>query len=452
MKISNTIVPKVFVVILCASLFVGLITSLGVSYCVGAASQEEVPKDAVHIKTAEQLAAIGGEDSEGKYYVLDNDLDLVDEWAPIDDFRGTFDGQGHTINNLYVLESSNRKYAGLFGEITYAITINNVAVNININGLAATSAVGGLIGFSRTVDVVDSYVTGNIIVSGSSVTVGGLIGLSGDTVINNSYTTGDIVAEASQGRACAGGLIGLSSTIVVANSYASGDVTALSSSQTYQPACAGGLIGYNMFDVIVENSFATGKIIATDVSSISAGYFVCAGGLIGYSGYGDVTVMNSYATGSILVTASGHNTCAGGLIGYIWVGNVVAENSYTISDIITSGKHTYAGDLVGYNDGGVDAISCYSLSTQKIIGDTTNEAGVSLSPEEMKNKESFVGWDFDTIWTIDPDINEGYPSFITNNKCDLLGSFWFIALLVGVIVLVIVGVVYVLLKKSRSHN
>jgi hypothetical protein len=213
----NVVFTKLFVVALSVSLFMCLMPLLSGSYCAGATGQEDVPKDAVHIKTAEQLATIGGEDSEGKYYVLDKDIDLVGEWVPIDDFRGTFDGQGYSVNNLYVLESSNRQYAGLFGQTTCAITIINVVVGINFNGLFATSAVGGLIGSSGAVVVANSYVTGDIIVSSSSVNVGGLIGLSGDAVIENSYTTSNIVAEASHGRACAGGLIGLSSAVAITN-------------------------------------------------------------------------------------------------------------------------------------------------------------------------------------------------------------------------------------------
>ena len=74
-----------------------------------------VPPDAIRITTAAQLAAIGGPQSAGRYYYLGNNIYLTSEWVPIDDFRGTFDGQGFTINNLFVLASSQRQYAGLFG-------------------------------------------------------------------------------------------------------------------------------------------------------------------------------------------------------------------------------------------------------------------------------------------------------------------------------------------------
>ena len=75
------------------------------------AAIDPIPSDAnvLHISTAAELAAIGGPDSEGKYYVLDNDINLTEEWIPIDDFGGTLDGRGYCINNLYTLKSSQHK-------------------------------------------------------------------------------------------------------------------------------------------------------------------------------------------------------------------------------------------------------------------------------------------------------------------------------------------------------
>ncbi|MDR0493626.1 MAG: hypothetical protein LBH74_08340 [Nitrososphaerota archaeon] len=102
--------------------------------------QDPIPVDVVHIQTAQQLAGIGGEQSADKYYVLDNDIDLVGEWVPIDDFRGVFDGRGYCVNNLYVLASSNRQYAGLFGPINVdGVVLKNVGINTGPNGITATS-------------------------------------------------------------------------------------------------------------------------------------------------------------------------------------------------------------------------------------------------------------------------------------------------------------------------
>jgi len=135
-----------------------------------------VPPGAIIITTAAQLAEIGGVQSAGKYYVLGNDINLVTEWVPINDFRGTFDGRGHVINNLYILESSNREYAGLFGEIkASSVVIKNLGVNIYSKGINVSSVfiesspsgifVGGLIGFSLNNNIVleNCYVKGEFL-------------------------------------------------------------------------------------------------------------------------------------------------------------------------------------------------------------------------------------------------------------------------------------------------
>ena len=68
-------------------------------------------------------------DLSGNYH-LTADINLSGtEWEPIGDsanpFIGIFDGQGYAINNLYILASSNRNTAGLFGQISSA-EIKNV--------------------------------------------------------------------------------------------------------------------------------------------------------------------------------------------------------------------------------------------------------------------------------------------------------------------------------------
>ena len=68
---------------------------------------EEPDASAIRISNAEELAAI--KDNIYGSYVLINDIDMSSygNWTPIgtslgNPFRGTFDGQGHTISNLTV--------------------------------------------------------------------------------------------------------------------------------------------------------------------------------------------------------------------------------------------------------------------------------------------------------------------------------------------------------------
>ena len=371
----------------------------------------------VHIQTAEELADIGGAKSADKHYVLDNDINLVGEWVPIYDFRGTFDGQGHSINNLYVLKSSKREQAGLFGQ-TSNVTIKNVGVNISSRGLTASGSAGGLIGQGGKVSIMNCYVVGDVTTNGDSV--GGLIGWNWGASIKNCYVVGDVSA--------------------ISTSYAG-------------RVFAGGLIGYGSGGITVANSYVTGDIIATSSGYGSGNDYVCAGGFVGYSGYGGVAVENSYTTGDITATSTGTlPVYVGGLVGYSWIGEIAIKNSYTTGDISASGSFgTFAGGLASYSDSGIVTESCYHLSSQKISGDTINDAGKPLSYEEMHDQQSFVDWDFKTLWTIVPNTNEGYPyllftesEFISTQ--DLFGSFWVNVLLIA-IVLIVVGAVFVVLKK-----
>ena len=325
----------------------------------------DVPADAIHIKTADELSKIGGANSEGKYYVLDNDINLTAEWVPINDFRGTFDGQGHSINNLYILESSDLSRAGLFNggvknnRVSNSLTIKNVRVNIGIQGITARNFAGGLVADARELTIENCYVTGKVSSSGW-------------------YDS------------CAGGLVGHAITVAINNSYFSGNVSSYCAS-TYN-AYAGGLIG----DVIsldsLRNSYSIGDVSAFNTNSRDYRSDAYAGGLVG--------CMGSY-----------------------FVKNT--ENCYFIGDVSASSVHgvSFAGFLVGCATEAIDepAIlpNCYyRMSNQVITGGQTTiilgertivESGTPLTDAQMKNKSSFVGWDFDNIWNINPNINNGYP-------------------------------------------
>jgi len=294
----------------------------------------DIPANAIHIKTAEQLASIGGADSKGKYYVLDNDINLTKEWVPIDDFFGaTFDGQGYSINNLYVLKESKRQKAGLFGTISGdGRTIKNVCINIGKQGVNAFTDV-----------------------SSDFVYAGGIIGdclLLGKIIIENCYVTGNI-------------------------------------SSTGYYSYAGGLIGrcdafYDDCTLILKNCYTIGNIFAT-----TSDVFASAGGLIGIC-------QNIWFTQEFPLTTK-------------------IENCYAAGDVSAIAKYGYAGGLIGEEDISQDSlfyksiINSYRLSTQTIKGKYINTSGTPLTSAQMKNKSSFVNWDFNTVWAIDPNINEGYP-------------------------------------------
>ena len=198
-----------------------------------------VPSDAVFIKSASDLAAIpGGSAGSGRYYVLANDIHLTAEWVPIEDFRGTLDGQGHTISNLFVLSGSNRHNAGLFATATASAVIKNLGVNISVLGISSGTEhnvvnVGGLIGDSGGSIIINCYVIGTIhgtsnaglFVVDASARVGGLVGNSEGSAITGSYALGSVNATVSAWTSTrhegpsAGGLIGSGIGVTITNSF-----------------------------------------------------------------------------------------------------------------------------------------------------------------------------------------------------------------------------------------
>ena len=165
-----------------------------------------------------------------------------------DPFEAVFEGNGHTISNLFV-DSFFTK--GLFGVTGSSSVIRHVGlIGVAVSG---TEDVGGLVGLNRGA-VVGSYVTGTV--TGTGEGVGGLVGENHGSVVASyaavQVTGGDdvgglvganhgaITASYATGRVAGGervaGLAGSNRGTITA-SYAAGPVTGSDD--------VGGLVGAN---------------------------------------------------------------------------------------------------------------------------------------------------------------------------------------------------------------
>ena len=124
-------------------------------------------------------------------------------------FSGVFDGQGHTISNLYMYKTSN--YQGLFGNVSGATISRLGIVSANITG---GSYVGGVTGYNKSTTITNCFITGNV--TGSSY-IGGISGVNESSTINNCYSRAAI-----KGPASSGGLVGSNQTSTVSNCYTTG--------------------------------------------------------------------------------------------------------------------------------------------------------------------------------------------------------------------------------------
>ncbi len=183
-------------------------------------------------------------------------------WVP---FAGTFDGQNHSISNIYVNDGFSCK--GLFGYVN-----GGSMKNVNMVGGSVASI------FSQA---------GKDGMSASSSAIGGLVGYATYCQeINNCHSSVNVYGNANVGSLC--GQLETSSTeeeTVVSNCSASGIVTG-------REACAG-LIGRIYGQVVIRNCFATGDV---KLSSKGANPWY-RGGLIGHSFY--CTINNCHATGKV---------------------------------------------------------------------------------------------------------------------------------------------------------
>ena len=217
--------------------------------------------------------------------------DVMGEIGP---FTGTFDGLGHVISNLRLVQSGYNDM-GLFGA-----TKNATLRNIGIEGfeLAARNNIGGLVGYMDGGTISNSYVRNSTITLSSingSYSFGGLVGVNSYGTINNSYADATITAP-------------------VGNSWNMGSNVSL-----------GGLVGNNDHGII-NNSYSTSIVRSYDMYANSF--------LGGLAGINTGTINNSYAAGLIDDQTGLASTIRGGLTamntsGYWWDTTVgVANNSY----------------------------------------------------------------------------------------------------------------------------
>jgi hypothetical protein len=140
-------------------------------------------------------------------------------WLPIGNnskrFNGELNGQGFTISNLFI-NNSSLSFAGLFGACESETIIDKLGL-LNVN-ITAYINVGAIIGYSLAV-VNNSYATGNIYGENQ---IGGLVGwqVSEDftAIVENSYSRVNI-----DGNQNISGLVGVNGHDIK-NSYSTGNV------------------------------------------------------------------------------------------------------------------------------------------------------------------------------------------------------------------------------------
>ena len=319
----------------------------------------------------------------GGYYYLGDDIVLTTEFTsyiigtydvdhPEYAFSGVFLGQGHTISDLAI---SNTSYSGLFGYTSGATLFGIQLLNVN-NQTSSGYYVGGLVGYNDSSSIINCYVMGRV--SGYGYT-GGVAGYNEGGVIANSFSTANVTGNGDS----TGGLVGYNDSGTIVNSYATGDVSNQSTNNYL-----GGLVGYNNAGTIT-NSYATGDVSGSSLYKL--------GGLVGYN---IGTITNSYATGSV-----GGYADVGGLVGY---------NGGTITYSFATGIATAAGDTPGglIGDGSNNVSNCKWYNP-------TNTDGIGSDHDGYNLRASGYAWFYSSgnaplsSWTFDSSnwlaLSSAYP-------------------------------------------
>ena len=278
---------------------------------------------------------------------------------------GDCNTNGKVINNSIKLSYSNLVLGGVIGQYLQG---NN---RYNVNNLYSESVIrskssgeiGGLIGFSA--GNVDNCYT-NVMIEidsigiGSLAAVGGLIGVCSDIrgsepVIQNSYSSGNLIIKKEISTIYLGGLIGQST------------VTNPSLNQ-------------GKMKTILKNSFSSINIDIIEHGS-SSSYI---GGIIG-NGF-SIQISNTYAFGKINTENLSSTASLVGIIGLKSNNYVYISRSYWCTE--TTG------------------LSTSGINNSTVLGKTV---------DEMLDKDTFIGFDFNSIWTID-ESGKSFPYLVNVKK------------------------------------
>ena len=198
-------------------------------------------------------------------------------WPPIDgQFNATFDGRGHTLAELRIINDGDTAHLGLFRELGGSGYIRDVglldpAMTSTWNSADGLGNTGPLVGRVNTGGRIDtSYVAGGrIAVDGESPSVGGLVG-SNRGAIRASYATAEITA-ATQDSNYVGGLVGWLDAGSITAAYAAGPVLGTPGASS----AFAGLAGYASHGGTITDSYcdsqATTRTQANCVGDVGTG-------------------------------------------------------------------------------------------------------------------------------------------------------------------------------------
>ena len=395
-------------------------------------------KDPYQIATAEQLAKLSKDVSEGtsyqgNYFILTENIDLSTyRWVPIGiykwmsngtsiekSFRGYLDGSNKTISGMVVDERGDQNSAGFFGSIRNGqegnivgakdLTISGATVYLSEDGLMECS--GGILGGDIIGNENSMVVFENIRVSGfvevNSTNgfnkIGGMLGYASWVKAINCHAENVSISGASN----SGGFVGNDNGSVFENCTASGTVSG--------KWVLGGFVGYTTGTVSNKAvGVSTYTYCSADVDVSGNDWRL--GGFVGHAEYGEFN--NCVAYGDVTSSVTGWNPKIGGFIGESGDqennpdGYANATNCHAAGTITSASSDYEAGGFVGTYSGGT--LTDCSFDIEKNPG--LNAAGEGSLSSGVTGEETAVvlgnicedyygGHQYSTEWTVDTEAS-----------------------------------------------
>jgi len=173
---------------------------------------------------------------------------------------------------------------------------------------------------------------------------------------------------------------------------------------------------------IIDSCCVKGSVKSVNGGNISGsysalGYVPAVAGLVSIN---KGVVTNSYSKTNIKVSVSCYSwlsgNCSRSAACYTFLGTLIGINEGHVANSMGLGGtwyeeilqgnargKVYCGGMCGSNDNVINNSHFINTLNRK------EDIGIPQSVDNMKCKITFLGWDFENIWAIDPDYNDGYP-------------------------------------------
>lgn len=313
----------------------------------------ENPKKSYRISTEGQLIGLASlvneeqvekwkptrvETFEGVTFTLAKDIKLTQAWTPIAygrsaKFAGVLDGNGHTISNLRIINSSGA--AGFFGYLSGEVK------NLTLDGTITSEGgdCGAFAGYLQSSGKVTGC-TSRVMISAKD-RVGGIVGYNEGAVIEDCINIGDV-----SGTLKIGGVVGENwgGSVKQCGNYG----TVKSSKRGVATFGTGGVCGRSVSaQSSVKECYNMGKILSDTEAT---------GGVVGYMNAEGATLEDSYSVGTIKILNEKKRTqvvsaWAGGVVGIVGTSGIHIRNCYNSGEIVGADK---IGGVIGRYIGSED--------------------------------------------------------------------------------------------------